>query len=48
MYITVEDGRLVAQASGQQKTRVLAQKENYFFAEEADGSFEFLKNEWDI
>ncbi len=45
MYITVEDGRLVAQASGQQKTIVLAQKENYFFAEEADGFLEFLKNE---
>lgn len=45
MYITVEDGRLVAQVSGQQKTIVLAQKENHFFAEEADGSLEFLKNE---
>lgn len=45
MYITSEDGRLVAQASGQRKTVLLAEKENYFFGEEADGYLEFTKNE---
>ena len=42
MYISIEDGRLAAQGRGQGKTIVLAQKENYFFAEEADGYLEFL------
>lgn len=45
MYITIEDGRLVAQASKQQKTVLLAEKENYFFAEEANGFLEFTKDE---
>ena len=45
MYIRVEDERLVAQASGQQKTILLAEKENYFFAEEVNGFLEFTKNE---
>ena len=45
MYISIEDGRLTAQASGQQKTSVFAKKENYFFAEEADGSLEFPKDD---
>lgn len=45
MYISVEDERLVAQASGQQKTVVLAEKENYFFAEEANGFLEFMQDE---
>jgi CubicO group peptidase (beta-lactamase class C family) len=41
MYITVDNGRLAAQASGQQKTTLLAESENLFFAEEADGFIEF-------
>jgi len=45
MYITIEDGRLAAQGKGQGKTIVLAQKENYFFAEEADGYLEFQMDE---
>jgi CubicO group peptidase (beta-lactamase class C family) len=45
MYITIEDGRLVAQASKQQKTVLLAEKENYFFGEEANGFLEFIKDE---
>jgi CubicO group peptidase (beta-lactamase class C family) len=45
MYITIEDGRLVAQASRQRKTVLLAEKENYFFAEEANGFLEFTKDE---
>jgi CubicO group peptidase (beta-lactamase class C family) len=45
MYITIEDGRLVAQASKQRKTVLLAEKENYFFAEEANGFLEFTKDE---
>jgi CubicO group peptidase (beta-lactamase class C family) len=44
MYITREDGRLVGQASGQRKTVLLAEKENYFFAEEANGFLEFTKD----
>jgi CubicO group peptidase (beta-lactamase class C family) len=45
MYMTKEDGRLVAQASKQGKTVLLAEKENYFFAEEASGFIEFIKDE---
>jgi CubicO group peptidase (beta-lactamase class C family) len=45
MYISIEDGRLAAQGKGQGKTIVLAQKENYFFAEEADGFLEFQMDE---
>jgi CubicO group peptidase (beta-lactamase class C family) len=45
MYITIEDGRLAAQASKQHKTVLLAEKENYFYAEEANGFLEFTKAE---
>ena len=45
MYITIDNGKLSAQASGQQKTILLAEKENYFFAEEANGFLEFTKND---
>jgi CubicO group peptidase (beta-lactamase class C family) len=45
IYITTEDGRLAAQPSGQQKTILLAEKENYFFAEEANGFLEFKKDD---
>ncbi len=45
MYVTIDQGRLAAQATGQGKTIVLAQKENYFFAEEANGFLEFPKDE---
>lgn len=45
MYINREDGRLTAQMSMQHKTIVLARKENYFFAEEANGFLEFIKDE---
>lgn len=44
-YVTIEDCRLVAQASKQQKTVLLAEKENYFFAEEANGYLEFTKDD---
>jgi Domain of unknown function (DUF3471) len=43
MYITVDDGRLAAQVSGQQKTILLAESDNHFFSEEADGFIEFEK-----
>lgn len=43
MYITVSDGRLAAQASGQPKTMLLAENKNYFYAEEADAFIEFEK-----
>nr|MBA3285763.1 serine hydrolase [Nitrosopumilus sp.] len=45
MYITIDNGKLAAQASGQQKTILLAEKENYFFAEEANGFLEFPKDD---
>ncbi len=45
MYITIDNGKLAAQASGQQKTILLAEKENYFFAEEANGFVEFSKDD---
>jgi hypothetical protein len=45
MYITADNGRFTAQASGQQKTALLAEKENYFFSEEAGGFLEFSKDD---
>jgi CubicO group peptidase (beta-lactamase class C family) len=45
MYITIEDGRLAAQVSKQRKTVLLGEKENLFFAEEANGFLEFTKDE---
>jgi CubicO group peptidase (beta-lactamase class C family) len=45
MYITIEDSRLAAQASKQHKTVLLAEKENYFCVEEANGFLEFIKDE---
>jgi CubicO group peptidase (beta-lactamase class C family) len=45
MYVNIEDGRLAVQVSGQPKTVALAEKENYFYAEEADGFLEFNKDE---
>ena len=45
MYITIDNGKLAAQSTGQQKVIVLAHKENYFFAEDADGYLEFPKEE---
>jgi CubicO group peptidase (beta-lactamase class C family) len=44
MHITINDERLTAQATGQGKTTVFAQKENYFLADEADGFLEFPKD----
>jgi CubicO group peptidase (beta-lactamase class C family) len=43
MYLTLDNGRLAAQVSGQQKTILLAESDNHFFAEEADGFVEFEK-----
>jgi CubicO group peptidase (beta-lactamase class C family) len=45
MYITMDNGRLAAQATGQGKAAVFAQKENYFLADEADGFLEFPKDD---
>jgi len=45
MYISIEDGRLMIQVSGKGKTPVLAEKENYFYSEEANSYVEFLKDE---
>lgn len=45
MHITIEDGRLNAQATGQGNSILLARKENYFYSEEANGFVEFIKDE---
>jgi hypothetical protein len=45
MYITVDNGRLTTHTSGQGKIILLAEKENLFFAEEADGFIEFEKGD---
>ncbi len=44
-YITIEGNRLAAQVPNQPKTILLAQKENYFFAEEAQGFIGFEKTD---
>lgn len=45
LYVSIEDGRLAIQVSGQGKSTLLAQKENYFSQEEADAFIEFPKDE---
>ena len=42
MMITVENGRLWVQASGQPKMQLFAQKENFFFSKDVDGQVEFV------
>jgi CubicO group peptidase (beta-lactamase class C family) len=44
LYFTIEDGRLMLQVSGQHKTPLLAQRENYFYSEEANSFLEFIKD----
>jgi CubicO group peptidase (beta-lactamase class C family) len=43
LYISITDERLAIQVSGQGKTTLLAQKENYFSQEEAEAFVEFTK-----
>jgi CubicO group peptidase (beta-lactamase class C family) len=44
LYISMTDERLALQVSGQGKTTLLAQKENYFSQEEAEAFVEFTKD----
>jgi CubicO group peptidase (beta-lactamase class C family) len=41
--ITLEDGQLMAQSSGQNKSELFAEKENFFFMKLTDLQIEFLK-----
>jgi hypothetical protein len=43
MHLTYEQGRLLAQVNGQPPTMLMAEKENYFYFEEAEGYIEFPK-----
>ena len=43
--ITLEDGKLMAQATGQEKFQVFPEKENYFFFKIVDAQLEFEKDE---
>jgi CubicO group peptidase (beta-lactamase class C family) len=45
MMITVEDGQLVAQASGQGKLPLSASSETQFFSKQANAQIEFIKDE---
>jgi len=44
LQVFIEAGRLTAQASHQQPTTLLAEKENYFYSEEARGYLKFVKS----
>lgn len=45
IVVTVEAGQLVAQATGQPKFELFAQKENYFFLKAVEAEVEFIRNE---
>ena len=45
MVITVEDGQLLAQATGQPKVKLFAEKENYFFIKEFEANIEFVNSD---
>jgi hypothetical protein len=45
MVITVENGQLVAQATGQPKIKLFAQKENYFFTKAFEAEIEFVNSD---
>jgi hypothetical protein len=42
--ITVEDGKLMGQPTGQSKTELLAENENKFYVEPADADVSFVKD----
>lgn len=42
--VTLEDGKLMAQATGQQKFQIYAEKEAFFFYKVVDAQLEFLKD----
>lgn len=43
MYVTIENEKLAVIASGQGKTTPIAERENYFYSEDANGYLEFEK-----
>ncbi len=43
--VNVENGQLVAQATGQPKFELFAQKENYFFLKAVEAEVEFVSND---
>jgi len=45
LQVSIELGRLTAQAAGQQPTALLAQRDDYFYSEEANGYLLFKKGE---
>lgn len=45
IVVTVENGRLVAQATGQPKFELFAQKDNYFFLKAVEAEIEFANDE---
>lgn len=45
IVVTVENGRLVAQATGQPKFELFAQKDNYFFLKAVEAEVEFANDE---
>jgi len=42
LHITIEEGRLMAQANGQGKTSLFAERRDYFYAPDADAYLEFI------
>ena len=45
LTVTVEDGNLMTQATGQQKVRVYAESETKFFLKVTDAQIEFIKDD---
>lgn len=45
LYITLEDGHLMAQATGQSTNEIFAESENIFFLKVVEASLEFIKDE---
>lgn len=45
LYITLEDGHLMAQATGQGKNEIFAESENIFFLKVVEASLEFVQDE---
>jgi hypothetical protein len=44
LAVTLEEGKLMLKASGQDKTEMLSEKENFFFLKVADAQIEFIND----
>ena len=44
LTVSLEEGKLMVQATGQGKAELFAEKENFFFLKVADIQVEFIKN----